>query len=83
VKSRSARAQAASATLAAEVARVRYAAGASTHLELVQAERDLLDAEAARVQADANLAYSRVALRLAAGLDATTRADASAQPTNP
>jgi outer membrane protein TolC len=83
VKSRSARAQAASAKLAAEVARERYGAGASTHLELVQAERDLLDAEAARVQADANLAYSRVALRLTAGLDPTDRADASAQPANP
>ena len=83
VKSRSSRAQAASATIAAEVARVRYAAGASTQLELVQAERDLVDADAARVQADANLAYSRVALRLAAGLDATARADASAPPANP
>jgi outer membrane protein TolC len=83
VKSQSARAQAASATIAAEVARDRYAAGVSTQLELVQAERDLLDAEAARVQADANLAYSRVALRLAAGLDPTDRADASARPANP
>jgi outer membrane protein len=83
VKSRSSRAQAASATIAAEVARDRYAAGVSTQLELVQAERDLLDAEAARVQADANLAYSRVALRLTAGLDPTDRADASAQPANP
>jgi len=82
VKSRSARAQAASATLATEVARERYEAGTSTQLELVQAERDLLDADAARVQADANLAYSRVALRLAAGLDPTARADASAQPAN-
>jgi outer membrane protein len=83
VKSRSARAQAASATLAAEVARERYAAGTSTQLELVQAERDLLDADAARVQADANLAYSRVALRLAAGLTPTARTDASVQPANP
>ena len=83
VKSRSARAQAASAALAAQVARTRYEAGTSTHLELVQAERDLLDADAARVQADANLAYSRVALRLSAGITPDARTDASGQPARP
>lgn len=72
---RSARAQASAAKVAAEVARERYGAGTGTQLELVQAERDLLDAEAARIQADADLAYARASLRLAAGLPGTARID--------
>jgi outer membrane protein TolC len=69
---RSARAQAGAAGLAAEVARERYQAGTGTQLEVVQAERDLLGAEAARIQAEADLTAARAALRLAAGLGATS-----------
>ncbi len=58
------------------VASERYQAGTGTQLEVVQAERDLLSAEAARIQAEADLAGARAALRLAAGLGAT--ADVSA-----
>lgn len=82
-KSRSARAQAAAATTAAEVARERYAAGTGTQLELVQAERDRLDAEASRIQADADLAYQRAALRLAAGVSLTAATGPSAAVANP
>lgn len=64
---RSARSQAAAARMAAEKARERYAAGAGTQLELVQAQRDLSSMEAARIQSDANLALDRILLRLAVG----------------
>jgi outer membrane protein len=65
--SQSARSQAAAARLAAEKARERYAAGAGTQLELIQAQRDLSSMEAARIQTDANLALDRILLRLAVG----------------
>jgi outer membrane protein TolC len=65
--SQSARSQAASARLAADKARERYAAGAGTQLELIQAQRDLSSMEAARIQTDANLALDRILLRLAVG----------------
>jgi outer membrane protein TolC len=65
--SRSARSQAEAARMAAEKARERYAAGAGTQLELVQAQRDLSSMEAARIQSDANLALDRILLRLAVG----------------
>jgi outer membrane protein TolC len=62
-----ARTQTSAARLAALTARERYAAGSGTQLELIQAERDLSNAEAARIQAAANLALARVLLRLASG----------------
>jgi outer membrane protein TolC len=65
--SQSARSQTASARLAADRARERYAAGAGTQLELIQAQRDLSSMEAARIQSDANLALDRILLRLAVG----------------
>jgi outer membrane protein TolC len=65
--SQSARSQAAAARLAADKARERYAAGAGTQLELIQAQRDLSSMEAARIQTDANLALDRILLRLAVG----------------
>jgi outer membrane protein TolC len=65
--SRSTRSQAAAARMAADKARERYAAGAGTQLELVQAQRDLSSMEAARIQSDANLALDRILLRLAVG----------------
>ena len=66
-KSRAARAEALASTAAVERARERYREGASTHFELVQAERDAYSAEVSRIQADADVAYARVALRLNAG----------------
>jgi outer membrane protein TolC len=65
--SQSARSQAAAARLAADKARERYAAGAGTQLELIQAQRDWSSMEAARIQSDANLALDRILLRLAVG----------------
>jgi len=65
--SQSARSQAAAARLAADKARERYAAGAGTQLELIQAQRDLSSMEATRIQSDANLALDRILLRLAVG----------------
>jgi outer membrane protein TolC len=67
VKSRAARAQALASLAAVSRARERYQQGAGTEFELVQAERDAFSAEVARIQADADLSYSRVALRLDAG----------------
>lgn len=67
-KSRAARAEAAAAARAAELAQDRYGAGMATQLDVTQAQRDAFLADAARIQADADLAYARAALRLAAGL---------------
>ncbi len=67
VKSRSARAQSAAAKKAADLALERYQAGVSTQLDVTQAQRDAFLAEAARIQADADLAFARASLRLAAG----------------
>lgn len=67
IKSRAARAQVKAAALAAEYARERFAEGAGTQLEVVQAQRDAFGADVARIQADADLSYSRAVLRLAAG----------------
>jgi outer membrane protein TolC len=74
-KSRAARAESQAAAAAVARARERYRQGASTQLELVQAERDAFSAEVSRIQADADLAYARAGLRLAAGrsLDEETK----------
>ncbi|MEZ4301790.1 MAG: TolC family protein [Polyangiaceae bacterium] len=66
-KSKAARAQVKAARHAAEVARDRYALGAGTQLDVLQADRDAFQAEVSRIQADADLGFARVALRLAAG----------------
>lgn len=66
-RGRSARAGRAAAAHAAEQARDRYQAGAITHLELIQAQRDLFAADVSRIQADADLINARAQLRLAAG----------------
>jgi outer membrane protein TolC len=71
VKSRSARAQAAAAKRAAELATDRYGAGAATQLDVTQAQRDAFLADASRIQADADLALARVQLRLAVGQSLT------------
>jgi outer membrane protein len=64
---RSARAQVAAAKLAASLAEDRYASGVATQLDLLQARQDAFSADVARIQADADLAYARMALRLDAG----------------
>ncbi|HYP99615.1 MAG TPA: TolC family protein [Polyangiaceae bacterium] len=67
IKSESTRAQADAALRAEELALARYQSGALTQLDVTQAQRDAFQAQAARIQADADLLYSRVVLRLAAG----------------
>ncbi|MFT3927062.1 MAG: TolC family protein [Myxococcales bacterium] len=79
-KSASARAQADAAQKAASLASERYQAGAVTQLDVTQSQRDAFQAQAARIQADADLAYARVALRTAAGKSPTTSSAASASP---
>jgi outer membrane protein TolC len=66
-KSKAARAQVKAASHAAGIAQDRYAEGAGTQLDVIQADRDAFQAEVARIQADADLAFARVSLRLAAG----------------
>jgi outer membrane protein TolC len=66
-KSRSARSQVQSSASAAELARVRYVGGVATQLDVLQAQQDAFSADIARIQADADLAYARAELRLAAG----------------
>lgn len=52
---------------AAAIARERSRYGAATQLDVLQAERDAFAADAARIQAQADLAYARAELRLSAG----------------
>ncbi len=66
-RSRSARSELEASARAAGLARDRYAVGAATQLDLLQAQRDAFSAEVARVQADADLANARAQLRIAAG----------------
>lgn len=77
-KSRAARAQAAAASAAAKLAEDRYASGAATQLEVIEAQRDAFTAEALRVTADAGLGASRLLLRINAG-----RPVAETAPKNP
>jgi len=66
-KSAAARAQARSAEKAAELASDRYRAGVLTQLDVTQSQRDAFQAQASRIQADADLAYARVVLHTTAG----------------
>ncbi len=61
---RSSRAQVSATTLAASLADDRYQSGVATQLDVLQARQDAFAADVARIQADADLAYARVALRL-------------------
>jgi outer membrane protein TolC len=70
-RARAARAAQAASERAATVARVRFEAGTGTQLEVSQSERDLFQAEVARIQADADLRVARLALRLRSGLPAS------------
>ncbi len=74
VKCQAARAQSKAAERAAELAAVRFEAGKATQLDVTQAQRDAFLADASRIQADAALAYARVALRLASALPLPTSA---------
>ena len=68
---RSSRAQVTATALAASLAEDRYESGVATQLDVLQARQDAFSADVARIQADADLAYARVALRIDAGkLDA-------------
>ncbi len=66
-RSQSARVEVKTSQHAADLAFDRYRAGASTQLELLQAQRDAFSAEVSRIQADADLANSRAQLRLSVG----------------
>jgi outer membrane protein TolC len=72
-KSRSARAQASAATRAASLSSDRYTAGVATQLDVTQAQRDAFLATASKIQADADLAFARASLRLAAGVPVTDK----------
>jgi outer membrane protein TolC len=67
-KSRAAQAQAAAASRAAALSADRYSAGVATQLDVTQAQRDAFLAAAAKIQADADLAFARASLRLATGV---------------
>src|SRR5262249_32299106 len=60
-KAAAARAQAQASAHSAELARTRYAAGTATQLEVIQSARDAFSANVARIQADADLVYARIA----------------------
>lgn len=61
---RSARAQVVAIQLASALADDRYANGVATQLDVLQARQDAFAADVSRIQADADLAYARQALRL-------------------
>jgi outer membrane protein TolC len=65
---RSARVQVTATQLAASLAQDRYESGVATQLDVLQARQDAFSADVSRIQADADLAYARLALRLDSGL---------------
>ena len=67
VKVQAVGAQVEAAERARKVAATRYEVGASTQLEVIQADRDLFGAEAQQIQAQSELASARFALRVSAG----------------
>jgi outer membrane protein TolC len=66
-KSRAARAQLHATDSAARLTQDRYVIGASTQLDVTQAQRDAFSADVSRIQADLDLVSSRAILRLASG----------------
>ncbi len=64
MSAQSSRAQVAATRLAASLAEDRYESGVATQLDVLQARQDAFSADVARIQADADLAYARVALRM-------------------
>ena len=83
MKSTAARAQAEAAQKAAELALDRYRAGALTQLDVTQSQRDLFQAQTARIQADADLSLARVVLRVVAGKPPTDRVRTAPRPPLP
>lgn len=71
-KARAARAQEDASDFASQIARERYEAGTANFLDVTTAERDAFSAKVSLIQANADLAYARVALRLAAGRKVAT-----------
>lgn len=67
-KIEAARAQVEAAQRAAQVARDRYAVGAATQVDVIQAERDLFGAEVNHIQSRTELATARASLQLSAAL---------------
>jgi outer membrane protein TolC len=55
------------AARASQVARDRYAAGAATQLDVIQADRDLLQAEVSQIASRTELGSARLSLRISAG----------------
>ncbi len=68
IKVKAVKAQVEAAQRARDVASTRYAVGASTQIDVIQADRDLFGAEVQQIQAQSDLASARVALQLSAGL---------------
>ncbi len=66
-KVEAAQAQVQAATRAAQVARDRYAVGAATQVDVIQAERDVFTAELGQIQAKTELATARTSVRISAG----------------
>jgi outer membrane protein len=67
IKIEAAKAQVEAAQRAAQVARDRFAVGASTQVDVIQAERDMFSAEVSQIQARTELATARVSLHISAG----------------
>ncbi len=63
-RARAARAQLAAATSAADLTRDRFGGGMQTELEVLQSQQEAFRADVSRIEADADLAYARAALRL-------------------
>ena len=68
IKIEAATAQVEAARRATQVARDRYAAGAATQVDVIQAERDVFGAEVSQIQARTELATARASLRISAAL---------------
>lgn len=68
IKIDAARAQVEAAQRATQVAKDRYAAGAATQVDVIQAERDVFGAEVSQIQARTELATARASLRISAAL---------------
>ncbi len=68
IKIEAATAQVEAARRATQVARDRYAAGAATQVDVIQAERDVFGAEVSQIQARTELATARATLRISAAL---------------
>jgi outer membrane protein TolC len=66
-KCRAARAQRDAADKASTLTQERYALGAATQLDVTLSQREAFSAATAQIQADAELAYARLSLRIYAG----------------